>query len=107
MIEALSLYGLVPLCSLIIVWSMDLQDNQELLIKDQKKNFDLIIGFYSMLHGGLVIFVFISAINKLGVQTASFVAVIGAAGLAVGLALQGSPRTLQRVSCSFYSNHLK
>jgi small conductance mechanosensitive channel len=35
-------------------------------------------------------FVIIAAVGKLGVQTASFVAVIGAAGLAVGLALQGS-----------------
>ena len=35
-------------------------------------------------------FVIIAALSKLGVQTASFVAVIGAAGLAVGLALQGA-----------------
>ena len=40
--------------------------------------------------GGLVLFIVIAAIGKLGVQTTSFVAVIGAAGLAVGLALQGS-----------------
>lgn len=39
---------------------------------------------------GLMTFVIIAALSKLGVQTASFVAVIGAAGLAVGLALQGS-----------------
>ncbi len=35
-------------------------------------------------------FVIIAAIGTLGVQTASFVAIIGAAGLAVGFALQGS-----------------
>lgn len=35
-------------------------------------------------------FVVIATLNKLGVQTASLVAIIGAAGLAVGLALQGS-----------------
>jgi small conductance mechanosensitive channel len=39
---------------------------------------------------GLLILVIIAAVSKLGVQTASLVAVIGAAGLAVGLALQGS-----------------
>jgi small conductance mechanosensitive channel len=39
---------------------------------------------------GLMVFVILAALGKLGVQTASFVAVIGAAGLAVGLALQGS-----------------
>ena len=38
----------------------------------------------------LLIFVFITALGQLGVQTTSFVALIGAAGLAVGLALQGS-----------------
>ena len=35
-------------------------------------------------------FVVIAALGKLDVQTASFVAILGAAGLAVGLALQGS-----------------
>lgn len=39
---------------------------------------------------GLLVFIIIAAIGTLGVQTASFVAVIGAAGLAVGFALQGS-----------------
>lgn len=34
--------------------------------------------------------VFIAALSKIGVQTTSFIALIGAAGLAVGLALQGS-----------------
>jgi len=38
----------------------------------------------------LFAFVIIAALGKLGIQTASFVAVLGAAGLAVGLALQGS-----------------
>jgi len=35
-------------------------------------------------------FVIIASINQLGVQTTSLIAVMGAAGLAVGLALQGS-----------------
>lgn len=38
----------------------------------------------------LLIFVCIAALNKIGIETTSFVAIIGAAGLAVGLALQGS-----------------
>ena len=38
----------------------------------------------------LLTFVIIAALGTLGVQTASFVAIIGAAGLAVGFALQGS-----------------
>jgi small conductance mechanosensitive channel len=38
----------------------------------------------------LLAFVLIAALGKLGVQTASFVAVVGAAGLAIALAFQGS-----------------
>lgn len=38
----------------------------------------------------LLVFVIIAALSKLGIQTASFIAIVGAAGLAVGLALQGS-----------------
>jgi small conductance mechanosensitive channel len=38
----------------------------------------------------LITFVIISAISQVGIETTSFVAVIGAAGLAVGFALQGS-----------------
>ena len=44
----------------------------------------------SLVQWGLMAFVIIAAITKIGVQTASLVALIGAAGLAVGLALQGS-----------------
>ncbi len=44
----------------------------------------------SLSFAGLMAFVIIAALGKLGIPTASFVAVIGAAGLAVGLALQGS-----------------
>jgi small conductance mechanosensitive channel len=38
----------------------------------------------------LLVFVILAAISQLGVQTTSLIAVLGAAGLAVGLALQGS-----------------
>lgn len=44
----------------------------------------------SLLYWGLFAFVVIAALGKIGIQTASFVAVLAAAGLAVGLALQGS-----------------
>ena len=39
---------------------------------------------------GLLVFVIIAAVSALGIQTASLIAVLGAAGLAIGLALQGS-----------------
>ena len=38
----------------------------------------------------LLTFVIIAAIGALGIQTTSFIAILGAAGLAIGLALQGS-----------------
>lgn len=38
----------------------------------------------------LRVLLFISVISKLGVETSSFVAILGAAGLAIGLSLQGS-----------------
>lgn len=41
-------------------------------------------------YSGILVFVIVAALNKLGVETNSFIAIIGAAGLAVGLALQGS-----------------
>ena len=44
----------------------------------------------SLAYWALLIFVCIAALGQLGIQTASFVAIVGAAGLAVGLALQGS-----------------
>jgi len=44
----------------------------------------------NIVYYAIVIFVIIAALGKLGIQTSSFVALIGAAGLAVGLALQGS-----------------
>lgn len=45
---------------------------------------------HNMAYAALMAFVIIAAMAQIGIQTASFIAVIGAAGLAVGLALQGS-----------------
>lgn len=44
----------------------------------------------SLTYIALMVFVIIAAMGQLGIQTTSFIAVIGAAGLAIGLALQGS-----------------
>ena len=50
-----------------------------------------LVSFASNLsYAALLTFVVIAALSQLGLQTTSFVAVIGAAGLAIGLALQGS-----------------
>lgn len=44
----------------------------------------------SIAHYVILAFVFIAVLNRFGVETASIVALIGVAGLAVGLALQGA-----------------
>jgi small conductance mechanosensitive channel len=44
----------------------------------------------NLVYYALLIFVILASIGQLGIQTTSFIAVIGAAGLAIGLALQGS-----------------
>jgi small conductance mechanosensitive channel len=44
----------------------------------------------SLLYAVLVVFVVTATLNNLGIQTTSIIAILGAAGLAVGLALQDS-----------------
>lgn len=44
----------------------------------------------ALVSAGLKVLLLISVVSMLGVQVTSFIAIIGAAGLAVGLALQGS-----------------
>ena len=44
----------------------------------------------SLVYIGMMAFVILAALGQLGIQTTSFIAVLGAAGLAIGLALQGS-----------------
>jgi len=57
-----------------------------------KKDLDpIIVNFVkSIVYGMLMVVVIIAALGQLGIQTASFIAIVGAAGLAIGLALQGS-----------------
>jgi len=52
---------------------------------------DILINFVnSILNAVLVLFVLVAALDQLGVNTTSMVALIGAAGIAIGLALQDS-----------------
>ncbi len=44
----------------------------------------------NLVYWALMIFVIIAAINQVGIQTTSLIAIMGAAGLAIGLAMQGS-----------------
>ncbi|PCI21667.1 MAG: mechanosensitive ion channel protein [Piscirickettsiaceae bacterium] len=44
----------------------------------------------NIIYAGLLAFIIIASLGQLGIQTTSFIAILGAAGLAIGLALQGS-----------------
>ena len=56
-----------------------------------KRNIDSTIGGFvgNIVHAAIMAFVVITALGQLGVDTKSFAAIIAAAGLAIGLALQG------------------
>ncbi len=88
-------YGLKILAALVIFfvgkWLASLVAN--LIGKTMTKaNVEPILAKFvkNLCHVGLLVFVVIAAISALGIETMQFVAVLGAAGLAVGLALQGS-----------------
>ena len=58
---------------------------------ERQKVDPVLVGFLSSIaYYLLMVAVVISAVGQLGIKTTSFIAVLGAAGLAVGLALQGS-----------------
>jgi small conductance mechanosensitive channel len=58
----------------------------------QKRAVDVTVASFTgnLIYYALLAFFVVAAIGQLGIQTTSFIAVIGAAGLAVGLAMQGS-----------------
>lgn len=60
------------------------------LMKRASMDETLIKFISSIVQGLLMLFVIVAAIDQLGVDTTSLIALVGAAGLAVGLALQGS-----------------
>jgi small conductance mechanosensitive channel len=60
-------------------------------VMDKAKVEPIITSFVSSIaYIALLAFVVIAALGQLGIQTTSFIAILGAAGLAIGLALQGS-----------------
>jgi len=55
-----------------------------------KMDSNIIQFFANLVYAVMLIFVILAAIARLGVQTTSFVAILGAATLAIGMALQGT-----------------
>ncbi len=88
-------YGLNILGALVIVfvgrWLAGVVSRwvQKTLAKTNS-NEALLRFFSNLVYYAILTFSFVAALERVGVQTASFIAVIGAAGLAIGLALEGA-----------------
>ncbi|MEM9253990.1 MAG: mechanosensitive ion channel domain-containing protein [Pseudomonadota bacterium] len=60
-------------------------------VLEQREMDEILVGFLtSILRWVLLLFVVVAALSQLGIDTTSMVALLGAAGLAIGLSLQGS-----------------
>lgn len=93
--ELISLWGLKVLAAIAIFiigrWASKGFRNMVKRLMGKRSLDSTIIGFIGNLtYIALLAFFIIAALGQLGIQTTSFIAILGAAGLAVGLALQGS-----------------
>jgi len=93
--ELLAFYGLRIVAALVIFvvgrWVARALKRLAVRMMRKSKVEETLISFVGNLtYIALLVFVIIAALNQLGIQTTSFIAIIGAAGLAIGLALQGS-----------------
>ena len=89
-----ALYGLKALAALVIIivgWfvAKGIRSVVRKMLTKGRVDLTLVSFVSSLTYAVVMAFVIIAALGQLGVQTTSFVAVIGAAGLAIGLALRG------------------
>ncbi|HPI98319.1 MAG TPA: mechanosensitive ion channel [Synergistales bacterium] len=93
--EWIALYGLKAIAALVILVfgrlvAKALRATIKRVLQKGKVDDTLVLFTSSVSYVAIMAFVIIAALGQLGIQTTSFVAILGAAGLAVGLALQGS-----------------
>ena len=93
--EVLTLYGMRVLAALAIliigrIVAGGIRRFVERMMRNSQVDSTLITFVGNLVYIALIAFVVVAALGQLGIQTASFIAVVGAAGLAIGLALQGS-----------------
>lgn len=93
--ELVVIYGLKVLAAIVILvvgrWvSMALRKLVRRLMRRAEIDETIVSFVGNLVYVALLAFVVIAALSQLGIQTTSFIAILGAAGLAVGLALQGS-----------------
>jgi small-conductance mechanosensitive channel len=97
-IEYLAVNLVVTIAILVIGWmasSFAGRSVQKLAAKSPRVDPTIVPMVYTVTVWAIRIFVLIAVLARFGVQTASIIAVLGAAGLAIGLALQG---TLQNIA---------
>jgi small conductance mechanosensitive channel len=93
--ELVALYGLKVIAALVILvlgrWAAKGVQKLTARILRRHSVDPAIVSFTeSLVYVAMMTFIVLAALAQLGIQTTSFIAVIGAAGLAIGLALQGS-----------------
>lgn len=93
--ELLTLYGVKVVAAILVFivgrWvAKGLTNLVRRLMEKRQVDVTLVSFVAHLTYVALLVFVVLAAIGQLGIQTTSFIAVIGAAGLAIGLALQGS-----------------
>ncbi|MEJ2658929.1 MAG: mechanosensitive ion channel [Desulfobacterales bacterium] len=93
--ELLTIYGLKVIAAIVVLiigrWISKLLTTFTEKVMTKRQVDPTIVSFVGhLVYVALLVFVVLAALGQLGIQTTSFIAVIGAAGLAIGLALQGS-----------------
>ncbi|MDX2496816.1 MAG: mechanosensitive ion channel [Desulfobacterales bacterium] len=93
--ELITIYGLKVVAAIAVLivgrWVAKwLTGFTEKLMNKRQVDPTIVSFVANMMYIALLVFVVLAALGQLGIQTTSFIAVIGAAGLAIGLALQGS-----------------
>jgi small conductance mechanosensitive channel len=93
--ELLTIYGLKVIAGIVVFivgrWVAKGLTNVARKVMEKRAVDHTLVSFVANLtYIALLVFVVLAALGQLGIQTTSFIAVIGAAGLAIGLALQGS-----------------
>jgi small conductance mechanosensitive channel len=93
--ELLMVYGLKVVAAIAVLivgrWiAKGLTGFTEKILNKRQVDPTIISFVANLTYIALLVFVVLAALGQLGIQTTSFIAIIGAAGLAIGLALQGS-----------------
>jgi len=93
--EVIAVFGLKIVAAIVIFvvgrWIAIALKKVTVRLMEKSKVEPTLVSFVGhLIYFALLTFVILAALGQLGVQTTSFIAVIGAAGLAIGLALQGS-----------------